>query len=34
MPRPTILAFHLTDARLAKLRFVCMKLGLNALSET
>lgn len=28
MPRPTILAFHLTDARLAKLRFVCMKLGL------
>lgn len=28
MPRPTILAFNLTDARLAKLRFVCMKLGL------
>lgn len=28
MPRPTILAFNLTDARLAKLRFLCMKLGL------
>lgn len=30
MPRPTILAFNLTDARLAKLRFLCMKLGLLA----
>lgn len=28
--RPTILAFNLTDARLAKLRFLCMKLGLLA----
>lgn len=28
MPRPTILAFNLTDARLSKLRFLCMKLGL------
>ena len=30
MPRPTILAFNLTDARLSKLRFLCMKLGLLA----
>ena len=28
MSRPTILAFNLSDARLAKLRFLCMKLGL------
>ena len=28
MPRPTILAFNLSDARLSKLRFLCMKLGL------
>lgn len=27
MSRPMILAFNLTDARLAKLRFLCMKLG-------
>ena len=27
MPRPTILAFNLSDARLSKLRFLCMKLG-------
>ena len=27
MARPMILAFNLTDARLAKLRFLCMKLG-------
>lgn len=26
--RPTILTFNLTDARLSKLRFLCMKLGL------
>ena len=25
--RPTILTFNLSDARLSKLRFVCMKLG-------
>ena len=30
MSRPTILAFNLSDARLAKLRFLCMKLGLLA----
>lgn len=28
MPRPTILACNLPDARLGKLRFLCMKLGL------
>lgn len=28
MPRPMILTFNLSDARLAKLRFLCMKLGL------
>ena len=27
MPRPMILTFNLSDARLAKLRFLCMKLG-------
>ena len=27
MARPMILAFNLSDARLAKLRFLCMKLG-------
>ena len=27
MSRPMILAFNLPDARLAKLRFLCMKLG-------
>lgn len=27
--RPTILTFNLTDARLSKLRFLCMKLGLT-----
>lgn len=27
MSRPTILAFNLPDARLSKLRFLCMKLG-------
>lgn len=27
MPRPTILAFNLSDFRLNKLRFLCMKLG-------
>ena len=27
MARPMILAFNLTDARLSKLRFLCMKLG-------
>ena len=27
--RPTILTFNLTDARLSKLRFLCMKLGLD-----
>ena len=26
--RPTILTFNLSEARLAKLRFLCMKLGL------
>ena len=26
--RPTILTFNLSDARLSKLRFLCMKLGL------
>lgn len=26
--RPTILTFNLPDARLSKLRFICMKLGL------
>ncbi len=26
--RPTILTFNLSDARLAKLRFICMKLGI------
>ena len=26
--RPTILTFNLNDARLSKLRFLCMKLGL------
>ena len=26
--RPTILVFNLSEARLAKLRFLCMKLGL------
>ena len=30
MPRPTILAFNLSDARLSKLRFLCMKLGVLA----
>lgn len=25
--RPTILTFNLSDARLSKLRFICMKLG-------
>lgn len=28
MPRPTILACHLTDARMSKLRLLCMRLGL------
>lgn len=28
MSRPTILTFNLSDARLSKLRFLCMKLGL------
>lgn len=28
MPRPTILACNLPEARLGKLRFLCMKLGL------
>ena len=28
MPRPTILAYNLPEARLGKLRFLCMKLGL------
>lgn len=28
MSRPTILAFNLSDARLGRLRFLCMKLGL------
>lgn len=28
MPRPTILAYNLPEARLSKLRFLCMKLGL------
>ena len=27
--RPTILTFNLSDARLSKLRFLCMKLGLT-----
>ena len=27
MARPMILAFNLSDARLSKLRFLCMKLG-------
>ena len=27
MPRPTILAYNLPEARLGKLRFLCMKLG-------
>ena len=27
MSRPTILAFNLPDARLSRLRFLCMKLG-------
>ena len=27
--RPTILTFNLTEARLSKLRFLCMKLGAN-----
>lgn len=27
MPRPMILAYNLPDARLGKLRFLCMKLG-------
>lgn len=27
MPRPMILTFNLSDARLSKLRFLCMKLG-------
>ncbi len=26
--KPTILTFNLTDARISKLRFLCMKLGL------
>ena len=30
MSRPMILAFNLSDARLAKLRFLCMKTGLLA----
>ena len=28
MARPTILAYSLSDARLGKLRFLCMKLGI------
>ena len=28
MPRPMILTFNLSGARLAKLRFLCMKLGI------
>ena len=28
MSRPTILTCHFSDARLSKLRFICMKLGL------
>lgn len=27
--RPTILTFNLNDARLSKLRFICMKLGVQ-----
>lgn len=27
MARPTILAFNLTDSRISKLKFICMKLG-------